>query len=104
MTIKSRMVQVRMPPRLVEALDHMAGEGLYTSRSEAILDAVRRLALAYERKDPFRQALVRSYMGKKGKGSIDDLILEVDIPETSEAIQKAFPNASIEDIINEVRR
>ncbi|MFA5295917.1 MAG: ribbon-helix-helix domain-containing protein [Methanoregulaceae archaeon] len=104
MTAKSMLVQVRIPPRLVGTLDRMAREGLYTSRSEAILDAVRRLALAYEEKDPFRQALVRKYLGKPGKGSVEDLARCFEPEEVYEAIGKAFPGKSIEEIIDEVRR
>jgi len=104
MTAKSMLVQVRIPPRLVGTLDRMAQEGLYTSRSEAILDAVRRLALAYEEKDPFRQALVRTYLGKPGKGSVEDLARCFEPEEVYEAIGKAFPGKSVEEIIDEVRR
>ncbi len=98
------LVQVRIPPRLVGALDRMAKEGLYTSRSEAILDAVRRLALAFEQKDPFRQAVVRKYLGRPGKGSVDQLSSCYEPEEVYEALQRAFPDMTIDDIISEVRR
>jgi len=39
MTTKSMLVQVRMPLRLVRQLDRMTEEGLYSSRSEAVLDS-----------------------------------------------------------------
>jgi Arc/MetJ-type ribon-helix-helix transcriptional regulator len=98
------IVQVRMPPRLVQLLDRMAEEGLYASRSEAILDSVRRLAIGYERSDRFRRALIRSYLGKKGPGSVDDLAQDIDPSEIASAIRKAFNTESLEEIINEVRR
>jgi Arc/MetJ-type ribon-helix-helix transcriptional regulator len=104
MTSKSMLIQVRMPPRLVEALDRMAQEGLYTSRSEAILDAVRRLALGFEEKDPLRKALVMKYLGKPGKGSVDQLASCYEPEEVYEALQKKFPGMTIDDIISEVRR
>ena len=59
MTSKSMLVQVRMPPRLVQALDQLSEDGIYMNRSEAILDGVRRLVLAFETKDPFREALAK---------------------------------------------
>lgn len=98
------IVQVRMPPRLVQLLDRMAEEGLYASRSEAILDSVRRLAIGYERSDPFRRVLIRSYLGRKGPGSVDDLAREFDPHEITSAIKKAFNTGSIDEIISEVRR
>jgi len=98
------IVQVRMPPRLVQLLDRMAQEGIYASRSEAILDSVRRLAIGYERSDRFKRALIRSYLGKKGPGSVDDLAPEIDPLEIASAIRKAFNNGSIDEIITEVRR
>jgi Arc/MetJ-type ribon-helix-helix transcriptional regulator len=98
------IVQVRMPPRLVQLLDRMAKEGLYASRSEAILDSVRRLVIGYERSDRFRRTLIRSYLGKKGLGSVDDLARELDPAEIASAIRKVFNTDSIDEIISEVRR
>lgn len=98
------IVQVRMPPRLVQLLDRMAEEGLYSSRSEAILDSVRRLVIGYERSDRFKRALIRSYLGRKGSGSVDDLAQEIDPDEIASAIRKAFKTESIDEIITEVRR
>jgi len=93
-----------MPPRLVDTLDRMAKEGLYTSRSEAILDAVRRLALAFEEKDPLRKALVMKYLGRQGKGSVEQLASCFEPEEVYEAIQKKFPGMTIDEIVREVRR
>jgi len=104
MTTKSMLVQVRMPPRLVQALDQLSAEGLYTSRSEAILDGVRRLVLAFETKDPFRQALIRSYLGKPAKGSIDELQDTLDREDIVRGVKKTFCTDRIEEIIAEVRR
>ena len=104
MTTKSMLVQVRMPPRLVEALDRLAKEGLYTSRSEAIHDAVRRIALAYERKDPLRQSIIRKYLGRPGKGSIENLGEVLNPEEITRSLEQAFPGKSIDEIISEVRR
>ena len=98
------LVQVRMPPRLVQALDQLSAEGLYTSRSEAILDGVRRLVLAFETKDPFRQALIRSYLGKPAKGSIDELQDTLDREDIVRGVKKTFCTDRIEEIIAEVRR
>lgn len=104
MTSKSMLIQVRMPPRLVQQLDRMTEEGLYTSRSEAILDSVRRLVLGYERSDRFKRALIRSFLRKGGRGSIDDLAREADPDAIAAAIREAYANKSIDEIISEVRR
>lgn len=104
MTSKSMLVQVRMPPRLVEQLDRMTEEGLYSSRSEAILDSVRRLVLGYERSDRFRRALIRSFLRRGGRGSVDDLGRETDIASIASALAATFPEKSVDEIISEVRR
>lgn len=98
------LVQVRMPLRLVESLDRMAGEGLYSNRSEAILDAVRRLALAYEKKDHFRRILIASYLGRQGTGTIESFGQGLDIPDIVSSIERAFGGHSPDQIIDEVRR
>lgn len=98
------LVQVRMPPRLVQQLDRMTKEGLYSSRSEAILDSVRRLVLGYERSDRFRRALIRSFLRKGGRGSVDDLAGETDPAGVASAIAETYPDQSIDEILSEVRR
>lgn len=98
------LVQVRMPPRLVQQLDRMAEEGLYSSRSEAILDSVRRLVLGYERSDRFRRALIRSYLRRSGLGSIDDLGREFDIASIAASLAETYPEKTVDEIISEVRR
>ncbi len=104
MTSNSRLVQVRMPSRLVQALDRLSAEGIYASRSEAILDSVRRLVLAFEPQDPFRQVLVRSWLGKPAQGSIDELKSRLDRQDILQGVRKAFSTDRVDDILAEVRR
>jgi len=104
MTSKSMLVQVRMPPRLVRILDRLSEEGIYSSRSEAILDGVRRLALAFECQDPFHQALLKSYLGKPAKGTIDDLNTTLDRQDIMNGVKKTYGTNSIDEILSEVRR
>jgi len=104
MTTKSMLVQVRMPPRFVQALDRLSEEGIYTSRSDAILDGVRRLILAFETQDPFRKAFIRSYLDKPGKGSIEELRHTLDRQDIVLGVQEMFGTDRIDDIIAEVRR
>jgi len=104
MTTKSMLVQVRMPPRFVQALDRLSAEGIYTSRSEAILDGVRRLILAFETQDPFRKAFIRSYLDKPAKGSIEELRHTLDRQDIVLSVQKVFGTDRVDDIITEVRR
>ena len=104
MTTKSMLVQVRMPPRLVQQLDRMTEEGLYSSRSEAILDSVRRLVLGYERSDRFRRALIKSFLRRGCRGSINDLDRETDISSVASALAATYPEKSIDEILSEVRR
>lgn len=35
-------VQIRVTKKLIEMIDHLVDEGLYSNRSEAIRDAIRR--------------------------------------------------------------
>jgi Arc/MetJ-type ribon-helix-helix transcriptional regulator len=104
MTSRSMLIQVRMPLRLVQQLDRMTQEGLYASRSEAILDSVRRLVLGYERADRFRLAIIRSYTRKPGAKSINGLSEELDPREVTAAILKAYPGKTIDAILEEARR
>ncbi len=98
------LIQVRIPLRLVRQLDRMTQEGLYTSRSEAILDSVRRLVLGYERADRFRLALIRSFSRKPGTKSVEKLSEDLDPGEVAAAIRKAYPGKTIDMIIEEARR
>ncbi|MCX6692260.1 MAG: ribbon-helix-helix domain-containing protein [Methanoregula sp.] len=104
MTSKSMLVQVRMPPRLVQALDRLSEEGIYSNRSEAIVDSVRRLVLAFATKDPFREALVKSCLGRTGTGSIEELRTLISPEDIAKSITETFGTDKIDRIINEVRR
>ena len=98
------LVQVRMPPRFVQALDRLSEEGIYSNRSEAILDGVRRLVLAFETKDPFRKALVKSCLGRTGTGSIEELRDLISPEDIAKSITETFGTDQADRIINEVRR
>ena len=104
MTSPTKRIQVRMPERLVQALDQLAADGVYSSRSEAIIDGVRRLVLAYEVDDPFKKIILNSYLGKTVQGSIDDLRGILDPQDIMNGIRDAFGTDSIDQIITEVRR
>ena len=104
MTSKSMLVQVRMPPRLVQALDQLSKDGIYMNRSEAILDGVRRLVLAFETKDSFREALTKSYLGRTGKGSIDEIRNLISPEDIAKSITETFSTDQVDRITREVRR
>ena len=104
MTTTNKLIQVRMPQRLVRVLDRLSAEGIYSSRSEAIIDGVRRLVLAYEVEDPFKKALLKSVMGKTQPRSIEDLRNIPDLQEILDGITGAFGTDRIDEIIREVRR
>jgi hypothetical protein len=46
-TAVTRVVSVKLPVGLVEALDELIGEGLFQNRSDAVREAVRRLIVEY---------------------------------------------------------
>ncbi len=98
------LVQVRMPPHLVQALDQLREDGIYMNRSEAILDGVRRLVLAFETKDPFREALAKSCLGRIGTGSIEDIRNLISPEDIVKSITETFGTDQVDRIINEVRR
>jgi Arc/MetJ-type ribon-helix-helix transcriptional regulator len=104
MTTKSILVQVRMPPRIVRALDRLSEEGIYSNRSDAILDGVRRLVLAFETNDPFRKALVKSCLGRTGTGSIEELRNLISMEDIVNSITETFGTDQVDRIIKEVRR
>lgn len=104
MTSKSMLVQVRMPPRLVQALDQLSEDGIYSNRSEAIVDSVRRLVLAFETKDPFREALAKSCLGRTGTGSIEEIRNLISTEDIVKSITETFGTDQVDRIINEVRR
>ena len=104
MTSKSMLVQVRMPIRLVEALDRLSDEGIYMNRSEAILDGVRRIIIAFEKKDQFREALAKSYLGRKRTGTIEEINHLINPDDIVECIREAFGTDQIDHILQVVRR
>lgn len=104
MTAKTILIQVRMPEQLVRIIDTLQDQGIYTSRTEVIMDGVRRLVNAYQTNDPLKKAVVCSLHGKKGTGSFRDIASEYDPDEVVSALKKSFKTDSIEQIINEARR
>ena len=104
MTTKTILIQVRMPEQLVRIIDNLQDQGIYTSRTEVIMDGVRRLISAYQTSDPMKQAVVRSLHGKKGIGSFRDITSAYDPEEVVSALERTFQTNSIDRIIDEVRR
>ncbi|GAB6284520.1 MAG: hypothetical protein STSR0009_07200 [Methanoregula sp.] len=104
MTTPTKRIQVRMPQHLVQELDQLTADGVYSSRSEAVIDSVRRLVLAYEGDDPFKKVILNSYLSKPVQGSIDDLRGILDPQDIMNGIRDAFDTDSIDQIITEVRR
>lgn len=94
-----------MPPRIVGILDRLTKNGIYGSRSEAILDAVRRLTLAFEGEDRFKMLVLRSYLGKKKEvGSISDVKKVLNRAKIEEAVVETFKTGDPLKIIEEGRR
>lgn len=60
--------------------------------------------LGYVRSDRFKRALIRSFLRKGGRGSIDNLAREVDPDAIAVAIKEAYADKSVDEIISEVRR
>ncbi len=89
---------------MVGILDSLTRSGIYSSRSEAIVDAVRRLTLAFERDDHFKMLVLRSYLGKKGSGLISDINKALDHAKIEQAVVKTFGTDDPLRIIEEGRR
>lgn len=104
MTAKTILIQVRMPEKLVRTIDALQEEGIYTSRTEVILDSVRRLVSAFQTNDPIKQSVARSLHGNAGSGSFRDIAKEFDPEDIVLALTKAYKTNSIDAIIDEVRR
>ncbi len=104
MTVKTILVQVRMPEKLVRTIDALQEEGIYTSRTEVILDSVRRLVMAFQTNDPIKQSVARSLHGKAGSGSFRDIAQEYNPDDIVLALSEAYKTDSIDAIIDEVRR
>ncbi len=104
MTTKTILVQIRMPEYLIKNIDDLQERGIYTSRTEVILDSVRRLVFAYHTDNPLKIAIARSLHGGKGTGSFRDFASDINPEEIASALQKAFHARSIDEIIDEVRR
>jgi Arc/MetJ-type ribon-helix-helix transcriptional regulator len=104
MTSKTILIQVRMPEKLVRIIDALQDKGIYTSRTEVIMDGVRRLVNAYRTDDPLKLAVIRSLHGKKRTGSFRDIGSNFDPEEIASAITRAFQNDSIDQIIDGARR
>ncbi|OQA60115.1 MAG: putative nickel-responsive regulator [Euryarchaeota archaeon ADurb.Bin294] len=104
MTAKTILVQIRMPEQLVRTIDSLQDQGIYTSRTEVIMDGVRRLVNAYQTSDPLKQAVIRSLHGKKASISFRDIQSEYDAEEVESSLKKALKTSSIDTIIDEGRR
>ena len=104
MTAKTILVQIRMPEQLVRTIDSLQDQGMYTSRTEVIMDGVRRLVNAYQTSDPLKQAVFRSLHGKKASISFRDILSEYDAEEVESSLTKALKTSSIDEIIDEGRR
>jgi len=104
MTTPTKRIQVCMPQHLVQGLDQLTADGVDSSRSEAVINSVRRLVLEYEDDDPFKKVILNSYLGKPVQRSIDDLRGILDPQDIMNGIRDAFGTDSIDQIITEVRR
>ena len=93
-----------MPEKLVRTIDALQEEGIYTSRTEVILDSVRRLVTAFQTSDPIKQSVARSLHGKTGSGSFRDIAKEYDPEDIILALSEVYKTDSIDTIIDEVRR
>ncbi|MBN1166078.1 MAG: ribbon-helix-helix protein, CopG family [Methanospirillaceae archaeon] len=56
MTAKTILVKIRIPEYLIKKIDNLQERGIYTSRTEVILDSVRRLVFAYRTDNPLKIA------------------------------------------------
>ncbi len=97
------LVQVRLPRNLVEKLDELVRLGLFSSRSEIVVEAVRRLILEYGRVIKEDVILIEEYICGKKPNVTSSVAKEVDVEEALKKIKEFIDSDKVEDVIRWVR-
>ena len=77
----SRVIPARVDRKLVARIDEMISKGLYVSRSDAVRDAIRNLAISQDEREPFQSiyrvvAQIAAAMMRQSLGdNLGDVIL-----------------------------
>ncbi len=96
------LVQARLPRKLVEKLDELVEEGLFSSRSEAVAEAVRRLVLEYDRLIGEDVVFVEKYIAGR-KPRVEAGSIEVDLEEARRKLREVFGSDRVEDALARIR-
>ncbi len=98
------LVQARLPRRLVEKLDELVELGLFSSRSEVVAEAVRRLILEYGRVVEEDVVFIEKYLsGEKPTPTTSSVAEEVDLEEAMRKVREFFGSDRVEDAIAYIR-
>ncbi len=98
------LVQARLPRRLVEKLDELVELGLFSSRSEVVAEAVRRLILEYGRVVEEDVVFIEKYLsGEKPAPTTSSVAEEVDLEEAMRKVRGFLGSNRVEDAITYIR-
>ncbi len=101
--MSTTLVQTRLPRKLVEKLDELVELGLFSSRSEVVAEAVRRLILEYDRLLDEDLAFIEKYLSGKKPTVTTNVAEEVNVKEALRRVQEIFGSSRVEDAIAYLR-
>ncbi len=99
------LIQIRIPRKLADKIDKLIDAGFFSSRSELVGEAIRRLILDYELAINEISFIVDQYLSgklKRNKGIKDKI--EINIEKAKKNLIEIFGSDVIEDAINIIRR
>ncbi len=101
----SMLIQVRVPVELVKRMDRLIANGLYRSRSEMLIDAVRHLLLTYGGEKPEVERFILHYLKGRVRREEDlEVIVKLFTDDVVERIMEKTEAKTPEELMRRIRR
>ncbi len=102
---KTRLLQVRLPERIVKEVDKLIELGLFRSRGEVVAEALRRLIMDYSSLADDLSSVIELYLsGRLERDLKPKTRVEVDIEEARRRILDFFGTDDVDEVLKAVRR
>ena len=98
---RSVLLQVRVPERVLFELDRLIEAGLFRSRSEAVVEGIRRLILAYSLFDSTAFFVERYLSTRQVQEDVPEP--EIDVEEAKRRLIDHFGTANVGEVLGKMR-
>ena len=102
---KTRLLQVRLPERIVREVDKLIELGLFRSRGEVVAEALRRLIMDYSSLADDLSGVIELYLsGRLERDLKPKTRVEIDFEEARRRILDFFGTDDVDEVLEAVRR